>query len=69
MGNEAFGDFSVSMFVSGFQMREGLRETQTLIFPAVNVVVNKSKLWLQCIDTCLPNTVHSVTELFLKGYL
>lgn len=43
MGNEAFGDFSVSIFVSGFQMREGLRETQTLIFPALNVVVNKSK--------------------------
>lgn len=43
MGNETFGDFSVSIFVSGFQMRGGLRETQTLIFPAVNVVVNKSK--------------------------
>jgi len=43
MVNEAFGDFSVSIFVSGFQTREGLRETQTFIFPAVSVVVNKSK--------------------------
>lgn len=43
MRNKASGDFSVSIFVSGFQMREEPRETQTLIFPALNVVVNKSK--------------------------
>lgn len=70
MRNKASGDFSVSIFVSGFQMREGPRETQILIFSALNVVVNKSK------HTSFKSLVavhryllvkHSVTELFFEG--
>lgn len=53
-------------------MWEGLREMQALIFfqlltwlPKANAKV-ESLQW-QCINVCLPNTVCSVTEPFLKG--